>query len=759
MKKISLLLLALGNVIIVISQNNTDYQRLKNNGELPEAVYIPSSEKFEKSISNIDETLRRSEQKTQEQYYLESSFSIDDMMRSGIVLYNAEYNAYLEKIADILLKDNPELRSKVHFYLLRSPVVNAFAAGEGNIFISMGLIAMLDDESQLAFVMGHEIGHIAKQHGLDFYMKAKSIDRSGTDKKIMKNASFNESMISKNLYSQKLESEADKFGVETILKTDYTTNSLNGVLDVLKYAYLPYENAKFTKDFFETDNYVISDNLILDSVQEITGEAEMPDEKESLKSTHPSIGERRAAIGKYLDSTTTDTKAYVLVSQQNFESLRNVARYELPMFYLHNQYYQDAIYASYLSLQKDSGNFYLEKIISKSLVYLAKFRNDKSEETYAEAAKFHDYEGEQEQIYYMLQNMSNAELSVLALEYTYKTHLQNPKDKELIPLCKTMVEDLSEYYFEDDNEFKKNSTITRDSLQAQANRNVVRVDPNKTTKKKTTTSTTKKVITKKTTSKKSTNKTLETYSHLLYAFNDYWDDKEFQNLWDDHFEEKRKNEEIQSGRSVRIKYNNRNKDIDKIVVMNPFYLRVDARKENAIEYVSSEEGEIKYIDILKENAKLVDVDLEIIEPLLMNQSDANEFNDMTSLDDWFSEQLDFGSFQLPGFNQNEIDSIADKYGTDYFLWTGILSLQDKNNILTPVVYMLCSPFFAPLLPYGIYELFSPEYEFFYLAVLYNVKTYEPQVLKYLFLENNDTRAVLNSQTYDMLHNIAGKSKN
>lgn len=747
-------MLTMGTAIAAICQNSGDYQRLKNNAKLPEAVYIPSSEKYQESISNIDESLRRSEQKTQEQYYLESSFSIDDMMRSGIVLYNAEYNAYLEKIADILLKDQPELRKKVHFYLLRSPVVNAFAAGEGNIFISMGLIAMLDDESQLAFVMGHEIGHIAKEHGLDFYMKAKSIDRSGTDKRIMKNASFNESMISKNLYSQKLETEADEFGVKTILKTDYTTNSLNAVLDVLKYAYLPYENVRFSKDFFETDNYVISQNLILDSVLEITGEAEMPEEKESLKSTHPSIGERRAALAKFVDSTQMDSKSYVLVSKQNFEALRNAARYELPMFYLHNQYYQDAIYASYLSLQKDSNNFYLKKIISKSLVYLAKFRNDKTEETYAEAAKFLDYEGEQEQLYYMLQNMSNAELSVLALDYTYRTHLQNPKDKELMPLCKSMVADITKYYFDDDNEFKKNSTISRDSLQAQANRNVARVDPNKPVKKKTT-STTKKVITKKTTSKKSTNKVDETYSHLLYAFNDYWDDKEFQNLWDDQFEANREMDD-ENVRGSRIKYNNKNKNIDKIVVMNPFYLRVDARKENAIEYISSEEGEIKYIDILKENAKLVDVDLEIIEPLLMDQSDVNKFNDMTSLDDWFSEQLDFGSMQMPGFNQSEIDSIADKYGTDYFLWTGILSLQDKNNILSPIVYILCSPFFVPLLPYGVYELFSPEFEFFYLAVLYNVKTYEPRVIKYLFLENNDTRAVLNSQTYDMLYSITGK---
>ncbi|MBP8917889.1 MAG: M48 family metalloprotease, partial [Chitinophagales bacterium] len=193
---------------LCIAQTTGDYQRVTNQGTLPPEVYTPSTEKYYEEIQLIEADISKQEIKTKQQYYLESGFSIDEMMRSGTVLYNPEYNSYLESIADELLKGNPELRSKVHFYLLRSPVVNAFAGAGGNIFISMGLIAMLDNEAQLAYVMGHEIGHIAREHGLDFYMEATEIDKKSSNNSLLKKSSFDNTMITKNRYSQTLETEA-----------------------------------------------------------------------------------------------------------------------------------------------------------------------------------------------------------------------------------------------------------------------------------------------------------------------------------------------------------------------------------------------------------------------------------------------------------------------------------------------------------------------------------------------------------------------
>jgi Peptidase family M48 len=50
------------------------------------------------------------------------------------------------------------------FRLLLDPVPRAEALSTGTIYISTGLVAMLDDEAQLAYVLGHEIAHVERRH-------------------------------------------------------------------------------------------------------------------------------------------------------------------------------------------------------------------------------------------------------------------------------------------------------------------------------------------------------------------------------------------------------------------------------------------------------------------------------------------------------------------------------------------------------------------------------------------------------------------
>jgi predicted Zn-dependent protease len=50
------------------------------------------------------------------------------------------------------------------FTLLNSPVVNAFALPGGYVYITRGLMALAQDEAELAGVLGHEIGHVVARH-------------------------------------------------------------------------------------------------------------------------------------------------------------------------------------------------------------------------------------------------------------------------------------------------------------------------------------------------------------------------------------------------------------------------------------------------------------------------------------------------------------------------------------------------------------------------------------------------------------------
>src|SRR5881628_1123432 len=52
----------------------------------------------------------------------------------------------------------------LHFTTLNSAVENAFSVPGGYVYVTRQLMTLMDDESQLAFAPGHEVGHVAANH-------------------------------------------------------------------------------------------------------------------------------------------------------------------------------------------------------------------------------------------------------------------------------------------------------------------------------------------------------------------------------------------------------------------------------------------------------------------------------------------------------------------------------------------------------------------------------------------------------------------
>ncbi|HEX8838923.1 MAG TPA: M48 family metalloprotease [Sphingomicrobium sp.] len=52
----------------------------------------------------------------------------------------------------------------LHFTTLNSAVENALSVPGGYVYVTRQLLALMDDESQLAFALGHEVGHVAANH-------------------------------------------------------------------------------------------------------------------------------------------------------------------------------------------------------------------------------------------------------------------------------------------------------------------------------------------------------------------------------------------------------------------------------------------------------------------------------------------------------------------------------------------------------------------------------------------------------------------
>jgi Zn-dependent protease with chaperone function len=85
--------------------------------------------------------------------------------REGLVYADAATNAYLQRIGETLLPRDQHLENvQWKFRALRDPVPNAFALPNGSIYVNTGLIALLENESQLAAMLAHEITHVLKRH-------------------------------------------------------------------------------------------------------------------------------------------------------------------------------------------------------------------------------------------------------------------------------------------------------------------------------------------------------------------------------------------------------------------------------------------------------------------------------------------------------------------------------------------------------------------------------------------------------------------
>jgi predicted Zn-dependent protease len=85
-----------------------------------------------------------------------------------------ELEAYVRRVGEAVLATShlrregalPEYRAaKFTFRVLDSEAVNAFALPGGFVYVTRGLLAHLDNEAQLAVVLGHEIAHVAARHG------------------------------------------------------------------------------------------------------------------------------------------------------------------------------------------------------------------------------------------------------------------------------------------------------------------------------------------------------------------------------------------------------------------------------------------------------------------------------------------------------------------------------------------------------------------------------------------------------------------
>mgnify|MGYP000684051416 CR=1 FL=1 len=77
---------------------------------------------------------------------------------------DAGLRRYVRELGQQLAAQSEQPEGPWTFTVLDSPVVNAFALPGGYVYVTRGLVALANDEAELAGVIGHEIGHVTGAH-------------------------------------------------------------------------------------------------------------------------------------------------------------------------------------------------------------------------------------------------------------------------------------------------------------------------------------------------------------------------------------------------------------------------------------------------------------------------------------------------------------------------------------------------------------------------------------------------------------------
>jgi predicted Zn-dependent protease len=108
-----------------------------------------------------------------EEQEIQTGRELDAEVRREMGIYqDDQLQKYIEDIGMRLARQSQRPNLPWHFTIIDSPAVNAFALPGGYIYITRGILPYLDNEAQLAGVLGHEIGHVAARHSAQAYTRS-----------------------------------------------------------------------------------------------------------------------------------------------------------------------------------------------------------------------------------------------------------------------------------------------------------------------------------------------------------------------------------------------------------------------------------------------------------------------------------------------------------------------------------------------------------------------------------------------------------
>ena len=172
------------------------------------------------------------------------SLALEGLQRFGKPVGNEPLQQYLNLVGNAVAKNSQRSTIPYQFAVLDSGVRNAFAVPGGVIFVSKALLSVIDNEAELAAVLAHEVGHVAKKHAIKSIQRAQFLQGVGaitaasmkgdSGKKFASMIGDLQTVLFDKGLDKEMEFEADAVAMETTYRTGYDPSAMISVLEKLK---------------------------------------------------------------------------------------------------------------------------------------------------------------------------------------------------------------------------------------------------------------------------------------------------------------------------------------------------------------------------------------------------------------------------------------------------------------------------------------------------------------------------------------------
>lgn len=658
--KLFLSLTILSLALLTSGQGLDEFDYLKSSGTIPDFFVKYLDEKINSDRDKLIKEGKISKTNARD-FAAISNYKMQQLIRSGRVLYGDPLSNYANKILEKLKESSEDDLSDIKIYTLKSNEVNAFATQQRVIFITVGLWGQIQNEAQLAYIIAHECAHITEKHNQLQFQHTKDLIKKGR---------FGEESISEFYgYSKDHEESADAKGFRLAAKAGYDVKQMYKAFDVLLYAYLPIDEVPVKYHWLENERFKMHEKWIKKEVNHITAEEDIDDEL----STHPNISNRKINIDPIVSEFKTKSDvAYLVKSKEEFINTQNLARFEMLNIYIRKAQYIDALYHYLILNEAFPNNDFLNRCYGMVWYGLAhhhkrknEFKNDRV------------IEGEIDQLFYLVNRLSKRELLEIAVKQSWELSLKQPSDSFLVTLRNRTLElclnngggklDNFATSFTEDT-----STISIDIKQQS------KYDKISKKKKTNTASNTRFAWVSFIGNPEFTKAHADISKKIVNAKHHENQEEEMEDEEKDDKIEKQENEDEFTDESDREEEKKGNRtsslDIKHLAMIMPYYYKNDLRKNSKKNISRSDMNQIQIIDMINSNATLLGMKMSYVNNFLAEGFDTEDYNRFSLLFDYLGEKSHSPGHNFYPFSAQYSHELISGFKTPYI---GMLSIETE----------------------------------------------------------------------------------